>query len=297
MTDIWHSYPKIYAIGHSAICGIFEDPVLIEEKIDGSQISFGLIDGELRIKSKGKEQYPATDKMFDLAVEQIKSLNLTPDVMYSGEYLNKPKHNTLSYGRVPNKNVILFDIRNGAECYFSYEEKKTEADRIGLEVVPLLYSGKIEDLNQLTDLMTAPSILGGVTIEGFVVKNYHRFTREGKAMMGKYVSEEFKEKNQKDFRLRNPQKSDVVGHLCEIYQSEARWKKAVQRLRDEDLLEQSPKDIGKLISAVQQDLKDEEEEAIKEVMFKHVWPQISRKAIAGFPEWYKKFLLESEFDK
>ena len=37
----WHSYPQIYNLGHKAIAGIFDDDVLIEEKIDGSQFSFG----------------------------------------------------------------------------------------------------------------------------------------------------------------------------------------------------------------------------------------------------------------
>ena len=42
-----HSYSKVYQIGHKVIRDIFNDEVLIEEKIDGSQFSFGVIDGVL----------------------------------------------------------------------------------------------------------------------------------------------------------------------------------------------------------------------------------------------------------
>lgn len=70
----WRSYPKVYNLGHDAIREIFEDIVVVEEKVDGSQIGFGVFDGGLKIRSKGKEQYPATDKMFEPAVAVIKGL-------------------------------------------------------------------------------------------------------------------------------------------------------------------------------------------------------------------------------
>ena len=47
------SYPKVYAIGHRAIGDIFKDTVLVEEKIDGSQFSFGKDrDGNFSMRSR-----------------------------------------------------------------------------------------------------------------------------------------------------------------------------------------------------------------------------------------------------
>lgn len=37
-----YSYPSIYAIGHKELDELFDDPVLVEEKVDGSQFSFSL---------------------------------------------------------------------------------------------------------------------------------------------------------------------------------------------------------------------------------------------------------------
>lgn len=44
--DSWHSYPSIFAIGHRALAELLLDPVIVEEKVDGSQFSFGLFDHE-----------------------------------------------------------------------------------------------------------------------------------------------------------------------------------------------------------------------------------------------------------
>ena len=51
----WNSYPKIYALGHAYLKELSLDPVIVEEKVDGSQFSFGLINGELKCKSHRKE--------------------------------------------------------------------------------------------------------------------------------------------------------------------------------------------------------------------------------------------------
>jgi len=35
-----NSYPSIYNLGHHAIATLLDAPVLVEEKVDGSQFSF-----------------------------------------------------------------------------------------------------------------------------------------------------------------------------------------------------------------------------------------------------------------
>ena len=51
----WHNYASIFALGHKALQELLWDDVVIEEKVDGSQFSFGLIDGTLRFRPKGQE--------------------------------------------------------------------------------------------------------------------------------------------------------------------------------------------------------------------------------------------------
>ena len=298
MTEKVSSYPSIYAVGHKAIQEIFDDVVFIEEKIDGSQFSFMKLDGELYCRSKGTQiNMQAPEGMFAKAIQTVQEIGplLTDGWVYRCEYLSKPKHNTLKYERTPHKHLIIFDVMVGVEDYLSYPEKADEAQRLGLEVVPLLFHGKITDIEQLKMFLENESILGGCKIEGVVVKNYNLFTRSKKIAIAKFVSEQFKEKHKADWKKSNPTKSDIVQLLTTAYRTEARWQKAVQHLREDGKLEGSPRDIGLLIREVPGDILKECEDEIKEALFKHFWPHIRRGVTRGLPEWYKEQLAQSAF--
>ncbi len=209
------------------------DPVIVEEKVDGSQFSFGRFDSELRIRSKGKEMIvDAPEKMFQLAVNLASSLDLRDGWTYRGEFLSKPKHNALAYDRVPNGNVILFDINTGEEGYLNYEDKQSEANRIGVEIVPLLFTGEIKSANDILCFLERTSILGGQKIEGVVIKNYNRFGRDKKVLMGKYVSEAYKEVHNKEWGSANPKQGDIVQRLIDMYRIDTRWEKSVIHLKE-----------------------------------------------------------------
>jgi hypothetical protein len=289
------TYPKIYTIGHAAVKDLFADEIVVEEKVDGSQFSFGIYDGEIRCRSKGQALVTdAPEKMFIKAVETVKEIAplLTNNWTYRGEYLQKPKHNVLAYDRHPNKHIIIFDINTGLECYLLHEARAAEAARIGLESIPVLFSGQLENAKTLVDLLERVSVLGGQKIEGFVVKNYSRFGKDGKVLMGKYVSEAFKEVHNGEWRKENPGKKDIIDQLIAAYKTPARFAKARQHLKEAGKLEGSPRDIGALIKEVQADIEAECSEEIKQKLFDHSMPQILRSAIGGLPQWYKEQLLK-----
>lgn len=293
-----HSYPSIYAIGHKAIADIFKSEVLIEEKIDGSQFSFGVIDGELQCRSKNKQIIlDAPEKMFGQAIDVALHLAkfLTPNWVYRCEYLEKPKHNILAYSRVPEQNLILYDINTGLEEYMSPVEKASYARALGLETVPLLYQGIVENFEMFKGFLERESVLGGCKIEGVVVKNYSLFTQEKKVALGKYVSEDFKEKHTKQWGESNPSQGGFVLKLANQYRTEARWRKAIQHLREQGLLDNSPKDIGLIIKEVGQDILKEEENEIKDALFQHFWKQMNRTITSGLPDWYKQELAKTAF--
>ena len=294
----WHSYPSVFALGHKAVEELLLDPVLVEEKIDGSQFSFGRFDGELRVRSKGKEMIPdAPEKMFQLAVDFVSTLDLRNGWTYRGEYLSKPKHNALAYDRVPKGNVILFDINTNEEEYLSYENKLSEACRVGIEVVPLLHTGEIKSANDVLGFLDKTSILGGQKVEGVVIKNYTRFGRDKKVLIGKYVSEAFKEVHTKEWAKANPKQGDIIQRLIDIYRIDTRWDKAVMHLAERGELENSPRDIGKLIIEAKIDIKKECEDEIKETLYKWAIDNVLRGCAGGLPEWYKEKLLKSQFNE
>lgn len=299
----YHSYPKIWALGHRAITELLLDPVIVEEKVDGSQFSFGkflMEDGSIdfRARSKGATlNIYAPEAMFKKAIEVAQNLDLKVGWTYRAEYLQKPKHNTLVYDRVPKDHLIIFDINTGDEEYMGYNSKLAEAQRLGLECVPLMFSGMITDPQQFRDLLNTPSILGGQKVEGVVVKNYKRFGDDKKALMGKFVSEEFKESHGKEWKSSNPTQGDVVELLKQKFRTAARWSKAVQHLKEAGKLDGSPRDIGNLIKEVQADVEGECADEIKEVLYKWALPHLKRGLTAGLPEWYKDVLLKAQFEQ
>lgn len=158
-----HSYPKIYAIGHRGVAELFIGDVLVEEKVDGSQFNFSVIGGEISMRSRGAAVYPEAAGMFSPAAAAVKELAplLHEGWVYRGEFLGKPKHNVLCYGRVPKFNIILFDVTTGDECYLTRYEKEQEAQRIGMEIVPVMYCGSVSKSEDIYAFLERESVLGG----------------------------------------------------------------------------------------------------------------------------------------
>jgi len=298
------SYTNIRTLGHPEIRDLFYVPCFAEEKLDGSLMSFGVdLSGELRVQSKGAEIFPdVPPKLFAPAVTLAKSLagKLYPGWIYRGEAVCTPKHNTLTYNRIPRGGFALFDVERSPNDFLSRAEKESEAFRLELEIVPDLaeFDGLPPTADTLRKLLSCESFLGGPTIEGIVIKPcaYDLFGRDGKALMGKFVSEEFKEKHAVNWKTSNPGRLDIITGLIEQLRTEARWKKAVQHLRDAGELEFSPRDIGKLIVELERDTGREEKEEICRVLWKWAWPQVARGVKRGLPEWYKQQLLDMQFE-
>ena len=292
----WHSYPSVYALGHGAVKDLLLDPVLIEEKIDGSQFSFGRFDGVLKCRSKGQELIvEAPEKMFAMAVAYVTHLDLHNGWTYRAEWLSKPKHNVLAYDRTPFNGLMVFDINTDEETYLSWSEKSDECLRLGLEVAPRLFYDGIPTIDTIKALLETKSCLGGQLVEGVVVKNYVRFGLDKKSLMGKFVSERFKEIHANEWKSSNPTGRDILTEIGMRYTTPARWDKAVQHLRDAGTLEQSPRDIGALMKEIPDDVAKECEAEIKDRLWAWAWPHVRRQLTRGLPEWYKTKLLEKQF--
>lgn len=294
------SYSSPFNFGHAGAKEAFDGVVTVEEKIDGSQFSFmSSLDGTLHCRSKGAQIHPdAPEKMFALGVETARRLthDLIPGWVYRGEFLSKPKHNALAYDRVPPGNFILFDVDRGDQDYLSYDEKRTEAGRLGLEVVPCLYEGRIDSAEHFFALLPAVSQLGGVAAEGIVAKAYGRYAADKKTLMVKYVTEQFREVHKGEWRKDNPTNGDILETLIAQHRTPARWLKAVQHLKEAGVLQEAPQDIGALMKEVQADIEKECESEIRDALYKWAKPRILRGVVAGLPQWYKDKLVTDAFD-
>lgn len=297
-----HAYPKVFTIGQDYIKDIFKEEVEISEKIDGSQFVFGKINNELVVRSKGKEMtLDNPEKLFKIAVDYVVSIEhlIANDTVYYTEYLRTPHHNTLSYERVPKNNLILFGASDISGKFSTYDMLVSMSAKLGIECVPILFYGKITDPSEIYGYIEKESILGGTKVEGIVAKNYYRpFLLGGQPiplMAGKFVSEKFKEIHQASWKEKSSKNKFEL--FKATFRAEARWLKAIQHLRDRGELINSPKDIGSLLREISSDINDEEKENIKEFLWKEFGEEILRHSQRGFPEFYKKYLLERSFSR
>jgi hypothetical protein len=144
---------------------VFDGPWHVEEKMDGSQLSFMLSKedkNEVIYRNRThfmSDKDPYHNNMFTNAILGTSALKgiLNPNYIYRGEAICKQRHNVLKYSRTARYGgkspigyncllqrmyFVLFDVEDtSTKMFLSYEEKVKEGSRIGLEVSPRLFSG------------------------------------------------------------------------------------------------------------------------------------------------------------
>lgn len=297
------SFPKIFALGQIYVTKILSGQIEITEKIDGSAFSFGKLGGQVHMRSKRAVVHKnMADQMFDKAHDYVLSIQdrLSDGKIYYVEYLRKPKHNTLAYERIPMNGMALYGVSDHTTGAFvsEYTDLMRYAEQINIDVVPLLYLGKLSTVESLKSLLDRKSFFGNVDIEGIVVKNYQRSMEIADKffpiMCGKFVSEKYKE--QAGGWAKDHTNTGRWELYKQSYRTEARWIKAVQHLRDEGKLKNEPADIGDLIREVQRDITEENRIDIMEFLWSHFGKEVLRISTAGLPEFYKTYLMEGMND-
>lgn len=313
------SYCSSYSPHHKEFQLLRNKPIWLEEKIDGSQISFMVQDGELLVKSRRVLWTPEHielgqfDKNFKPAIDYLLSIKeaIRPGWRYRGEYLRKPRHNAITYGRIPTNHIIIYDIETELDGEFlSPFDRHLQSAFVGLEAVPVLYSedwlgiygpknisiDAIEWLiKQAESIFKLDSWLGGM-IEGVVVKTSESCYDPGKKqIIGKIVREEFKELNQQAQRdYKGPSKADIIQHLGASLANEARIAKAFFRLRDDGSLEEGMRAVPQIMKELWQDILKEEQFYIKEQLEKWAMPQLEKIIKSQVPKWLKEHLKDAE---
>lgn len=296
------AYPKVWALGKAPLFDPSENATflqgecVVQEKVDGSQISFGVIDGAVMIRSKNQDISTDQDGMFFAAIEAIykAKANLPEGLVFRGEYLAKPKHNTLTYGRIPKNHIAVYDIWDSTSGrWLDTAEVRLFAYQAGFDIVPTLYVGSIWQKSDLDAFLEKESFLGGPNIEGVVIKRYDVANRSHAVTFCKYVSEAFREMHTKSWKAQNPTTSDFVQDLGSSFATETRWLKAVHRLRDQGRLKGDMSDVGLLLKDLSEDFETEWEHECAKRLYRHFRKRLIKAANAGFPQWYASNLAEA----
>jgi len=286
------SFQKIKATNRlDLLRGEFDENrnVYVTEKIDGSQIIISCKESIVGFSRSGKE-IDESNKMFapffkwkeECAPTSIEIEKPWEFILF-GEILSRPRHNVLSYEHTPRNGIALWAAW---ECFsggawLDYDQLCTIAYAINLDVVPLLYSGKLSGLDD--SVLKRKSYLGGVEVEGVVISQINEDRKE--ITCRKVVNAQFKEKH---LHNKADDKWTKWKKFKESLRTEARWKKAWQYLRDEQLLTGGQQDIGLMMKRVNEDILQEEKENIMEFLWKHFGKEVLRNATDGLPKWIEE---------
>lgn len=274
----------------------------IQEKIDGSQMSFGFVGDTLSFFNKGKI-IKSGNKIFNKAMMMISEIQnkLDSTLIYHCEVVQKKKHSTVLYNRTPEYYIILYDLQEKSEGgrFFSYKKLIKEAERVGLECTQVLYDNKIEKSDEspisigsklISEIENGniQSCLGG-TPEGIVIKHNNFYDENLKRTLPlkyKMVTSKFREE------IGLKQKKQISDNFLENlglnYNVVARFRKAVYRLRDsETLSENKTENLDKLIAELDCDFDKEYENIIKSYLWCEYRDGIIKSSRTDFVSWYK----------
>ncbi len=259
----------------------------IEEKVDGSQLSFAKKDGILFFANRGTYIKQPPPWLFAGAMIMLSTLtSLIPEgYVFHGECVSKLKHNVCKYGRVPKYQFILFGVKEGDRT-LDRSEVETVAKEIGLECVQLLWQNDVETTQpaHVVDLILRGievgafvSMLGGDKPEGIVFKHYARVKKNNNkkttATQIKVVRKEFKEKHAAGGGERPvpTTQEEKIAFIMSHYSREVRWQKATHRLRDRGVITGEPenaiKERGQIMAEARLDFEKEEAKHLKDMLW------------------------------
>lgn len=292
--------------------GFFDNTVLTaEEKIDGSQFSFGKVSDQYgghkmmwRSKNCDIKYDKSADQRFFQAIQGLYANNVysicPTNVVFRCELVTSKRHNKLTYNRVPNGFLVVFGAENLATGRSVPRYIWTAiAKQLGLDVVDLLGYIDTKDksaadvINKASEWLGKESMLGGAAIEGVVLKRETNWilNQDGNPIYCKIVANEFREMMRvKETTKGVKNEDDIIGRIVSMIQTDAVYSKAVQHLMDDGKITNTVKDIGPLISEIQKDLGEEVAPMAKEVLWEWARHQVVRGVVTPFALWYKKRL-------
>lgn len=231
----YKTYPKIHRLGKEEVEDILLTPFLVQEKIDGANISIFQLDGKLRCGTRTR-MLPEDESFngFNDAVQTHGGFAIwfsrNPECILFGEWLVK---HTITYPDDAYRKIYLFDIfdtRTGE--FWAQEDVEAEAEFLDLEYPQMFTTNGpvLLTLEQIKEFVGKSFIAANG--EGVVIKNPNFKNKFGDAVYAKVVHEKFKESNAIVFGGNNKH-SDAYNEMYIVnkYCTLGRVQKIMQKLQ------------------------------------------------------------------
>ena len=253
------------------------DRIIIQEKIDGSNVSFQYDSDTDSLQCFSRNQILSAENTLrgyydwvqKLDKELVKSVLGDRQRMF-GEWLVK---HTVKYPEERYNTMYCFDVFDMEnKCWLPQNEVKSLADKLGLNYVPVFYEGEFTAWEDYTYLV-GKTEMGGEIGEGIVIKKQNDLSDD--VAYTKIVHERFKEVWKKVRRHsespEEKQEKKRLEELTETVVTPARVEKILYKLVDEGILPEdfSAKDMKTIYKslplAVYQDCVKEVPEVVNQV--------------------------------
>lgn len=260
-------------------------PVIVQEKIDGELITFGLDEkGVLYIKNQYEMLHKNCHEKYQNLVDHIHSKIttirrfFTPNDCAFGIFLATTQHNLVKYERVPFNNLIIF----GALKHDRYCNYYPFSDILGFEMIQ--HTKLTEYKSSVIEKSFNGAQLGG-EVAGYVIKELEFSTKYPK--MAKAYTANFK------LLL------DAEKHKSEIkkdeWYSHDTWLKVYQELEAKNQLSGMQVDAENIAARViQESLTPEIIERIKDDLYSKYTFKLYNELKQLIRKWYNDLILRKE---
>lgn len=279
-------YNKVIRYGKQGTQSAIEGNIVITEKLDGANASFGNVNGELKCFSRNRELDEKNNLrgFYQWVHENIDVNSIKEGYLYFGEWLVK---HTINYPDDAYGKFYLFDICSGdSEEYRGIEVIKVAQRFLGCELAPILYDGEFKSLEHIQSFVGKSKI--GDVGEGVVVKNYSHRNLFGEQVFVKFVSDEFAEiKQTKKHKVVSP--SNELDNFIDTYLTNARVEKMINKLVDDGIISEDYDltDMSTILrnsgSKVADDILEEELDSLIKIVKSKIgkrYPRIVRELVS-----------------
>lgn len=255
----FRKYPKVYRLGVEETEGLLNGVVTISEKLDGANFSIFFHENEVRWGSRNRllpkdENFRGGQNIVVSNAKLHEYLSKNQDLILYGELLVR---HTVKYDDSYYNKIYLFDVYDSSNnTNWAQDEVEKLAALLDLEY-PVNYGTGLFTLDEIKDFARRKE--RGVMSEGVVIKSLDFVNKFGDKVYGKYVNDEFKEKNNALFG--NYNKSDPNYHELKIaadYVNLARLQKIINKLESQLGRKAVIQDTPRIIGMTQHDVITEE---------------------------------------
>lgn len=252
-------YPKIHRLGKEETDGILELDLVIQEKVDGANVSVFWRDGEVRCGTRTR-MLPKEESFNGFQEAVMNNTDIEdwlrglPHLILYGEWLVR---HTITYPDEAYKKIYLFDIYDTQTNQFFDQERVKEVARIlGLEYPHVFVKGKLTE-EQIKEYVGKSAIAPAG--EGVVLKNETFKNVFGDHVYAKVVHQNFKESNAIVFGGNNKH-SDTYWEMYVVnkYCTTARVQKIMQKLQAETEHRLDMEDTSRVAGTCYHDMITEE---------------------------------------